>query len=108
MVRCNPVSPTCLCGVPRTPETCYPNRKNADGLQRLCKKCDNAVRRKNYSPLPRPANVKPTCTKCANQHHRVEGDTCVECGRKYAPLAPLHADGERRGASAWAMAMNEA
>lgn len=93
------------CGAPRTPETTYPNKKHSDGLQSLCRSCDNAARKKNYTPLRRG---KPVCTKCANQSWRVEGKKCFKCGRKYAPLEPIHADAERRGASAWAMAITEA
>lgn len=93
------------CGTPRNSDTCYPNKKSGDGLQRFCRDCDNARRRKNYTPLRRG---RPVCTKCANQDHRVEGKTCSACGRKYAPLGPVRADAERRGASAWAMAITEA
>ena len=93
------------CGKPRNPDTCYPNKKSADGLQRLCRVCDNARRRRNYK-LPPLCGAKPTCTECAGQCWRVKGRVCV-CGRRYAPQAPVRADTERRGVSAWAMAMTD-
>lgn len=86
------------CGRPRTTETCYANRKHKDGLQALCKDCDNATR--NYR---KPRLGRRPCPKCADQGHRVVGRRCSECRRPYEPLPPLHADADRRRESAWAM-----
>ncbi len=100
------VDATCPgCGKPRNPETCYPNKKSRDGLQRLCRKCDNAVRRKNHKPPPRRA--KPPCGLCADQSHRVVGMRCFRCGLPYSPEPPVSLDTDSRRESAFASLMTE-
>jgi len=63
-----------------------------DGLQTICKACDNArsSKRAEYPEGDRPSACKrgKFCNECGGLPHRVEGKRCRRCGLAFADEAP--------------------